>query len=103
MASQVTYSMETLQTLSPGYWALMELRNGSDLPILQRCYGAFSALSPAWLDFRRELHMTDDKDLFIGKDAPGLLPLFKGKMIWQYATSTTSRNTGWMPPRLTNE
>jgi hypothetical protein len=29
--------------------------------------------------------MTDDKDLFIEHDAPGLLPLFEGKMIWQYS------------------
>ena len=29
--------------------------------------------------------MTDDKDLFIEKDAPGLLPLFEGKRIWQYS------------------
>ena len=45
----------------------------------------FPRSSPEWLDFRRELHMTDDKDLFIEKDAPGLLPLFEGKMIWQYS------------------
>jgi len=63
----------------------MELRDGSDLPILQKCYGAFPALAPEWLDFRRELHMTDDKDLFVEKSAPGLLPLFEGKMIWQYS------------------
>ena len=29
--------------------------------------------------------MTGDKDLFLEKDAPGLLPLFEGKMIWQYS------------------
>ena len=63
----------------------MELRDGADLPILQKCYGAFAALSPDWLDFRRELHMTNDKDLFLEKPAPGLLPLFEGKMIWQYS------------------
>lgn len=84
-ARHIPYPLETLKTLSPDHWALMELRNGADLPILQRCYGAFAALSPAWLDFRRELHMTDDKDLFIEKEAPGLLPLFEGKMIWQYS------------------
>ena len=79
------YPLETLKALSPDHWALMELHNGNDLPILQRCYGAFAALSPEWLDFRRELHMTDDKDLFIEKEAPDLLPLFEGKMIWQYS------------------
>ncbi|MDP2827087.1 MAG: N-6 DNA methylase, partial [Sulfuricellaceae bacterium] len=84
-ARHVPYPLETLKALSPKQWALMELRDGADLPILQKCYGAFPALSPDWLDFRRELHTTDDKDLFIEQAAPGLLPLFEGKMIWQYS------------------
>lgn len=83
--THVAYPLATVKALSPEYWALMELRNGSDLPILQKCYSAFPALSPDWLDFRRELHMTDDKDLFIEQAAPGLLPLYEGKMIWQYS------------------
>ena len=80
----VAYPLATVKALSPEQWALMELRDGSDLPILQKCYSAFPALSADWLNFRRELHMTDDKDLFIEKPAPGLLPLYEGKMIWQY-------------------
>jgi hypothetical protein len=84
-ARHVPYPLETLKALSPKQWALMELRDGADLPILQKCYGAFPALSPEWLDFRNELHMTSDKDLFIEQAAPGLLPLFEGKMIWQYS------------------
>jgi len=81
----VAYPLATLKALSPEHWALMELRDGADLAILQKCYSAFAPLSPGWLDFRRELHMTDDKDLFLEKAAPGLLPLFEGKMIWQYS------------------
>ena len=84
-ARHIAYPLATLKALSPEHWALMELRDGADLAILQKCYGAFAPLSPAWLDFRRELHMTDDKDLFLEKAAPGLLPLFEGKMIWQYS------------------
>ena len=83
--SHVAYPLATVKALSPEQWALMELRDGADLPILQKCYSAFPALSGEWLDFRRELHMTDDKDLFIETAAPGLLPLFEGKMIWQYS------------------
>ena len=83
-ARHVPYPVETLKALSPNYWALMELRNANDLPILQKCYAAYKPLSPKWLDFRRELHMTDDKDLFIEKETLGLLPLYEGKMIWQY-------------------
>ena len=83
--THVAYPLPTVKALSPEHWALMELRDGSDLPILKKCYEAFPALSADWLNFRRELHMTDDKDLFIEKDAPGLLPLYEGKMIWQYS------------------
>lgn len=82
--TRVPYPLSLVKALSPEHWSLMELRNGADLPILQKCYGAYPALSPDWLDFRRELHMTDDKDLFIEKPVPGLLPLYQGKMIWQY-------------------
>ena len=81
----VPYPLETLKALSPNQWALMELRDGADLPILRKCYGAYPELSPAWLNFRNELHMTNDKDLFIEKEAPGLLPLYQGKTIWQYS------------------
>jgi hypothetical protein len=81
----IPYPLATLEALSPNQWALMELRDGADLPILEKCYGAYAALSPTWLDFRNELHMTSDKVLFIEKAAPGLLPLFEGKMIWQYS------------------
>ena len=82
--THVPYPLATAKALSPDQWALMELRDQADLPILQKCYSAFPALSADWLDFRRELHMTDDKDLFIEQVAPGLLPLYEGKMIWQY-------------------
>lgn len=81
----VPYPLTTVQALSPDQWALMELRDGTDLPLLQKCYSAFPPLSPDWLDFRNELHMTNDKDLFIEHAAPGLLPLYEGKMIWQYS------------------
>lgn len=83
--THVPYPLATVKALSPEQWALMELRDKTDLPILQKCYSAFHALSPDWLDFRRELHMTDDKDLFLEQGAPGLLPLYEGKMIWQYS------------------
>ena len=63
----------------------MELRSVEDLVLLKKCYAAFPALSENWLDFRRELHMTGDKELFIEREAPGLLPLYEGKMIWQYS------------------
>lgn len=59
------------------------MRSKADLEILKKCYAAFKPLSLEWLDFRRELDMTNDKDLFIESYQEGLLPLYEGKMIHQ--------------------
>ena len=100
--THVPYPLTTVKALSPEHWALMELRDAADLPILQKCYSAYPALSPKWLDFRRELHMTDDKDLFLEKDAPGLLPLFEGKMIWQFS-HLLEKPQYWLDPAAFDE
>lgn len=81
----VPYPLTTLKALSPAHWALMELRDQADIPILERCYHRYPALSSDWLDFRRELHMTGDKKLFKEQPATGLIPLYEGKMIWQFS------------------
>jgi hypothetical protein len=94
-ARHIAYPLATLKALSPQQWALMELRDGADLPILQKCYAAFPALSPDWLDFRNELHMTADKDLFKEEAAAGRLPLYQGKTIWQYS-NTYSEPEYWL-------
>ena len=98
----VPYPLATVKALSPEQWALMELREAADLPILQKCYSAFPALQAEWLEFRRELHMTDDKDLFIEQQAPGLLPLFEGKMIWQYSHAFDQPQY-WLDPAAFDE
>ncbi len=84
---RIPYPLKTLKALSPVHWAMMELRDGMDLPILEKCYRQFPALSQKWLDFRRELDMTNDKDLFVESANSNLLPLFEGKMIWQFSHS----------------
>lgn len=84
-ARHVPYPLAVLKTLSPRQWALMELRDAADLPLLAKCYAAFPPLSADWLDFRSELHMTSDKDLFLESARPGCLPLYQGRMIWQYS------------------
>lgn len=81
----VPYLLSTLKALSPQQWALMELRNGRDLSILQKCYSTFKPLSADWLDFRRELDTNIDKDLYIEEKGKALLPVMEGKMIWQYS------------------
>ena len=77
-------SLEEIATLSPSQIALQEVRDKKDLEILAKCYASFKPLSLEWLDFRNELHMTADKDLFIESFSDDLLPLYEGKMIHQF-------------------
>ena len=84
-ARHVRYPVAVIQQQSPDQWAMMELRDPKDLPILQKCYAAFAPLSPDWLDFRNELHMTADKTIFLEQAVAGALPLYEGKMIWQFS------------------
>lgn len=77
-------SLEEIATLSPSQLALQEVRDKKDLEILAKCYASFKPLSLEWLDFRNELHMTNDKKLFIESYSDDLLPLYEGKMIHQF-------------------
>ncbi|CRF48450.1 Possible restriction /modification enzyme [Helicobacter heilmannii] len=44
--------------------ALKEVRGQMDLEILEHCASKFARLNEGWINFRRELDMTGDKDLF---------------------------------------
>lgn len=83
-ANMIDISLADIKSLSPNQLALQEVRGRQDLEILSKCYTAFAPLSLKWLDFRNELHMTQDKDLFIESHSENLLPLYEGKMIWQF-------------------
>lgn len=80
----LTLSLEDIKKLSPTHLALMELKDKQALEILRKSYKAFQTLSFDYIDFRNELHMTNDKDLFIEEFEEGLLPLYEGKMIHQF-------------------
>jgi type I restriction-modification system DNA methylase subunit len=80
----IPYALETLKRLSPDHWSMMELESGADLALLEKCYAKYKSLDEKWLDFRSELHMTADKRLFLEQQSRLRLPLYEGKMIWQY-------------------
>ncbi len=80
----LTLNLKDIKKLSPTHLALMELKDKQALEILRKSYNAFQNLSFDYIDFRRELDMTNDKDLFIEEFREGLLPLYEGKMIHQF-------------------
>lgn len=76
------YPYEDIYTLSPNHWALFEIKSDQDLPIIRKVYQQFQPLSPDYLDFRNELHMTNDRDIF--REKPEDMILYEGKMIHQF-------------------
>lgn len=92
------YTLADIRATSPRHWAFMEVAHGrTDLEILSRIYGRFPALDPEWLDFRTELHATNDKCIFHEKRKPHFLPLYKGASIWQY-DSRFAEPEYWLDP-----
>ncbi|MGX2971298.1 Eco57I restriction-modification methylase domain-containing protein [Helicobacter sp. T3_23-1059] len=64
----IRLDLAQIRALSPAHLALQEVRSKRDLEILGKAYGKFAPLDSRYLDFRNELHMTADKDLFIEAD-----------------------------------
>ncbi|TQR53701.1 Eco57I restriction-modification methylase domain-containing protein [Campylobacter troglodytis] len=94
----ILLDLKSIKALSPKHLALQEVRNKEDLRLLEKCYGQFLPLNLEWLDFRNELNMTTDKDLFIeleenlSEKNSQLLPLFEGKMIHQFNSEYSKAN-----------
>lgn len=76
------YPMADIVGLSPEHWALFEVRADRDLEIIRKCYQKFKPISPKFIDFRNEMHLTADRDIF--KEKPDDMVLYEGKMIHQF-------------------
>lgn len=121
------YSTEDVAKTSPQFHAFMEVPGRAELAILLRIYsGKWPTLNnewldfrnelhatndkkifldPKWLDFRRELDATNDKKIFLEKKPANALPLYKGACIWQYDSryferthDEANRNEYWLEP-----
>jgi hypothetical protein len=78
----IPYPIASIKELSPDKWSLFEIKSRKDLELITRFYDHFKVLSPDYLDFRRELDMTNDKSLFQEQKSDMLL--YEGKMIHQF-------------------
>ena len=81
--------VELIRRLSPDSHSVMELKSEMDVQIAEKML-RFPLLGErierAWnVSFTAEFHMTSDgKDLFKTEPGDGRLPLYEGKMIWQF-------------------
>jgi hypothetical protein len=81
-------SVELIRRLSPDSHSVMEFKSETDIRIAEKML-RFPLLGERiegkWnLGLTAEFHMTNDSTLFKTDPAPGQLPLYEGKMIWQF-------------------
>lgn len=77
------FTLEQIKEISPFRLALPEIEGLRPLQILRNLHKTFPHLDFEWLDFRQELNMTSDKDLFLEENQDDLIYLYKGEMIHQ--------------------
>ena len=80
--------VDTIRRMSPDSLSIPEYKGDMDLQIAEKMV-QFPLLGEdipdKWnLKLGTEFHMTNDSDLFYTEPAPGRLPLYEGKMIWQF-------------------
>ncbi|HMG67960.1 MAG TPA: Eco57I restriction-modification methylase domain-containing protein, partial [Chitinophagaceae bacterium] len=81
-------SVEFVRKQSPESLSISELKSAMDFVIADKII-QFPFLSDKikgkWnIEYQREFNMTDDAYLFVKQKSKNSLPLFEGKMIWQY-------------------
>jgi hypothetical protein len=92
------YPLADIKLTSPNHLAYLEIAGGKkDLEILKKLYSKFPALDLEWLDFRNELHATNDKSIFRKERKNDYIPLYKGEMIWQF-DAQAGQPEYWLDP-----
>ena len=81
-------SADLVRRLSPDSLSVMEFKTALDVAITEKV-SRFPRLGEkiegTWqLTLGNEFHMTGDSKLFLSERRPGRLPLYEGKMIWQF-------------------
>lgn len=69
---------------SPQVLGFVEFRNHKDAEIALAIRGSHPLLSDTKMRILSEFHMTNDNNLFHDRRSPSRLPLYEGKMIYQY-------------------
>ena len=84
----VDIAIDLVRRSSPSSLSVTEFKSELDVGITEKML-AFPLLGEELPDrwnvkLRCEFHMTNDSDLFHDAPGPGRLPLYEGKMIWQF-------------------
>ena len=90
----VQIGVELVRRSSPSSMSVTEFKNELDVEIAEKMLEfplLGEELSDTWnVKLYRELDMSNDSDLFHTETGPGRLPLYEGKMIWQFEHGYTT-------------
>lgn len=85
---------DLIAKLSPGSISLMEFQSKQDVSIAEKLLrhpALGEKIEGTWnIGFTAEFHMTNDSDIFLTEPGKGRLPLYEGKMIWQFQHGYTT-------------
>lgn len=77
-----------IRRLSPDSHSVMEFKSALDVRIAEKMLRfplLGERIAGSWnLVLGNEFHMTNDSHLFLAEPGPGRLPLYEGKMVWQF-------------------
>jgi hypothetical protein len=79
------YSYEEVKITSQKHLAYFNIPSGEkDINLIKYIYSQFSPLNEDWLDFRRELDVTNDKSIILNNFTNDYLPIYTGETIWHF-------------------
>jgi hypothetical protein len=93
-SQHVSISVPLIKRLSPGSFSIMELKSPLDIQIAEKMLRhplLGQEIEDTWkVKFSNDFHTTNDSDIFENTPTKESLPLFEGKMMWQYDSSYSS-------------
>ncbi|MBW5390957.1 Eco57I restriction-modification methylase domain-containing protein, partial [Brachyspira hampsonii] len=82
--NEILYPLDFSRKYFEDTYMMPEIENNSDINILEKMYSIGKRIDREYIDFYRELDMTNDKDIFLEKRNNDEMPLYEGKMVWQF-------------------
>lgn len=88
----IKYDLEMIKKFSPENISIMEFEKIEDYELCKKILGKNKLFGDFPWRFRREFHMTDDRNLFSKETGKNFLPVYEGKMIHQFNSNYSATN-----------
>ncbi|MDA0066944.1 class I SAM-dependent DNA methyltransferase [Brachyspira hyodysenteriae] len=82
--NEILYPIDFSRKYFEDSYMIPEIENNDDINILEKMYSIGKKIDSEYIDFYNELHMTNDKDIFLEKRDNNEMYLYEGKMINQF-------------------